>query len=156
MKFPLNYIYKLLFFFIILFIIFSLLYKFNIKNFIGKLNYKLYIYSSILCTILFLLFLYILLNKTDLDKNIIDSIYQNILFIIIFSILWVISSKYFINIFNYLFLLLLCMFNYYLLNNILNIKENNVYKKYISIISIFYLLFHHFFIDFILWNYYHK
>jgi hypothetical protein len=65
MKFPFFYTLILFIFFIILIIIFNSFYKnFNISKFIGNLNKDLYIYSSILCIIFFIItYIYIIIKN---------------------------------------------------------------------------------------------
>lgn len=155
MRFSINYISILFLSFIILLFIFYIFYKSNLKLFIGKLNNTLYIFSSMICVIGFLItFLYICLknNFNEREKN---DIFIYILLIIISTTLWIPSSYYKMIYFNILFLLLLCLSNFFLLFTLINIHENKyIILHKISIISVSYLLFHHFFIDLIMWTYY--
>lgn len=153
MKFPNHYILLLFILFLILIYVFYYFYNFNVSLFIGKLNKKLYIYSSIICIFGFLITFYYIFIKNDFIKKTTLYIFITICMMLISTILWIISSM--IKILNIIFLLFLCFGNLLLLLLLLNIKENN-YKilRYISIISITYLLFHHIFIDLYLWNLY--
>ena len=153
MKFPNHYILLLFILFLILIYVFYYFYNFNVSLFIGKLNKKLYIYSSIICIFGFLITFYYIFIKNDFIKKTTLYIFITICIMLISTILWIISSM--IKILNIIFLLFLCFGNLLLLLLLLNIKENN-YKilRYISIISITYLLFHHIFIDLYLWNLY--
>ena len=155
MRFPIFNIIILSLTFIFMLSIFYFLYKFDLSEFIGGLNNKLYIYSALICIISFLIaFCYILL-KNDFTKEEIDKIFVRILFIMIFTMLWIISSYYKNKFLNILFLSILCIVNFDLIIVIKNIQEEK-YKilKYLSILCISYLLFHHVVIDLLLWNYY--
>lgn len=153
MKFSNNYIIILFLLFLLLIFTFYYFYKFNISKFTGKLNKYIYIYSTIICIIGFCITFYYIIIKDDFNKSLIFNIFNSICMIIIPTILWIISSYYNIILLNIIFLLILCISNIYLLNTIINIDENNyILLKYISIISISYLLFHHIFIDLYLWN----
>jgi hypothetical protein len=160
MNFPIYYSILLVISFILLLIIFYSNYKFNISQFIGKLNKKLYIISSIICIISFLLTYYYISIKKDFTKNETIFIFVEILIIILATCGWIIFSTqktdHSIFFFNILFLIILSIANGYLLYTIYNINEIK-YKilHIISIISVAYLLFHHIFIDLILWNYFH-
>jgi hypothetical protein len=155
MKFPNHYILLLFVLFLLLIYVFYYFYNFNISLFIGKLNKKLYIYSSIICIFGFLITFYYILIKNDFIKKTTLYIFISICIMLISTILWIISSYYMVKILNIIFLLFLCLGNVVLLLLLFYIKENN-YKilRYISILSITYLLFHHIFIDLYLWNLY--
>lgn len=154
MRFPIKYTILLFIAFTLLLYIFNFYYNFNIKKFIGSVNYNLYIYSTILCILFFLIFYYYILIKTNFTLYTINHIFYNILIMIISTILWITSSYYNIKLLNIFFITIICMANYNLLNTIINYDEEKMilYKK-ICIIMLIYLLFHHVFIDLFLWNY---
>jgi hypothetical protein len=155
MKFPFFYTKLLFLSFIVGILIFYILYNTNISKFIGGLNNKLYLYSALLCTVGFLVTFYYIIIKDDFTKDEVDNIFIGIMIIIKYTILWIISSYYNNKFFNILFLFILCIGNYYLLDTMLRINETKyILLKKISNISISYILFHHIFIDLILWNYY--
>jgi hypothetical protein len=155
MRFPILFSIILFLTFILLLFVFYFFYGNDLIKFIGRLNNNLFKYSALICIFGFLiLYLYILL-KTNFTKEDNDKIFINIITILICTILWIISSYYNIKILNILFLFALCIVNLYLIFSIINLKEEN-YKilKNISIIFLYYLLFHHLVIDLLLWNYY--
>jgi len=155
MRFPILYTIILFLIFILLLFIFYYFYRTNLTKFIGNLNNNLFKYSALICISGFLiLYLYILL-KTNFTKEDINKIFIRIITILVCTILWIISSYYNIKILNILFLFILCVANLYLIFLIINLREEN-YKilKNISVISLYYLLFHHVVIDLFLWNYY--
>jgi len=155
MRFPNYYIIVLFLSFIITLVIFYIFYRTNILKFIGDLNNKLYIYSALICIIGFLITFYYIIIKDNFTKDQIDKIFTTILIIIKCTSLWIICSYYKIKILDIIFLSILCISNYYLLNTIINIPEEKyIMLKNISILSISYLLFHHVVIDLFLWNYY--
>ena len=156
MKFSNNYIIILFLLFLLLLLTFYYFYKFNYIKFIGNLNKYIYIYSTIICIIGFCITFYYIYIKNDFEEKITFYIFYSICIIIISTLLWIISSYYNIKILNIIFLITLCIGNIYLLNTINDINEKNyITLRYISIISISYLLFHHAFIDLYLWNIYH-
>lgn len=139
--------------FLILLYVFYLFYGLNLSKFIGKLNYNLYIYSTIISIISFLIVYFYILIKDDKKSD--YNIFLSILLMLISAILWVISSYYNMKLLNIFFIFLICIFNIYLLYLIINVNEReNKILKYISILVLYYLLFHHIFIDLILWNYF--
>ena len=133
-----------------IFLIFYFLYKNNLDIFIGKLNKKLYIFSSIISIIgFFILFIYIYIQ---------DKINDNFIYIfyMLFGFnLWLIFRYYNQYILSIISIIIICISNYFLLHNIIN-NYNNKYKLLykLSIYSIYYLLFHHFIIDLFLWSYF--
>ena len=155
MRFSNLYIIILFLSFMLTLLIFYFFYKTDLLKFIGDLNNKLYIYSALICIIGFLITFYYIIIKDNFTKDEIDKIFITILIIIKCTSLWIICSYYKIKILDIIFLSILCISNYYLLNTIINIEEEK-YKllKNISIISVSYLLFHHVVIDLFLWNYY--
>jgi hypothetical protein len=155
MKFPFYYTLVLFLTFILLLFVFYINYKINIYKFIGKLNKNLYIYSTILCIIGFLITYYYILLKNNFTKYDVNKIFITILLILLCTILWIISSYYKLKILNILFISILCIVNFYLFYIIKNLDEDK-YKilKNISVICILYLLFHHVVIDLFMWNYY--
>jgi len=155
MRFPIKYTILLFITFVLLLYIFNFYYNFNIKKFIGRVNYNLYVSSTILCILCFLIFYGYILIKTDFTLYTINHIFYNILIMIISTTLWIISSYYNIKLLNIFFILIICVANYNLLNTIINCDEEKMilFKK-ICIIMLMYLLFHHVFIDLFLWNYY--
>jgi hypothetical protein len=155
MRFPSVYIESLFLSFILTLVIFYFFYKTNLSNFIGDLNNELYIYSALICIIGFLITFYYIMIKDNFTQEDVDKIFITILIIIKCTSSWIICSYYKIKILDIIFLSILCISNYYLLIAIINIHEEK-YKilKYMSILSISYLLFHHIAIDLFLWNYY--
>jgi hypothetical protein len=155
MRFPIKYTILLFIAFTLLLYIFNFYYNFNITKFIGRVNYNLYIYSTILCILFFLIFYFYILIKTDFTLYTINNIFYNILIMIISTTLWIISSYYNIKLLNIFFISIICMSNYNLLYAIINCDEEKMilFKK-ICIIMLIYLLFHHIFIDLFLWNFY--
>ena len=155
MRFPIKYTILLFITFVLLLYIFSFYYNFNIKKFIGRVNYNLYLSSTILCILCFLIFYGYILIKTDFTLYTINHIFYNILIMIISTTLWIMSSYYNIKLLNIFFIVIICIANYNLLNTIINCDEEKMilFKK-ICIIMLMYLLFHHVFIDLFLWNYY--
>jgi len=139
----------LLFTFILSIYIFVRLFFHNLKLFFGNMNPKLYIISTILCIILFLPFVYYI-NVVKLSNKDIYSIFFNLLIMIVSFILWIISIYYNKFIYRNLSIIIIIIVNINLIY-ILSKSKQNVDK--ISIIGLSYLLFHHFFIDFVLWNY---
>jgi len=157
MRFPISYSIILFLTFMILLFVFYYFYKTNLIKFIGNLNNNLFKYSALICIFGFLIFYLYILLKTNLTKEDNDKIFINIITIVICTILWIISSYYNIKILNILFLFVLCVANLYFIFLIKNLKEEK-YKilKNISIIFLYYLLFHHLVIDLLLWNYYNQ
>jgi hypothetical protein len=147
----------LLFFFILSLYVFYIYYRNNVKLFIGNINPKLYLLSVILCILLFLPFIYYI-NIIKLRNNEINQIFINLFLMILGFIMWMISIYYKKVIFRTFFILVIIFANINLINiiykkmNMINTINNKV-LQYITIIGLCYLLFHHVFIDFILWNY---
>ena len=132
-----------------IFLQFYFLYKNNLNIFIGKLNKKLYIYSSIISIIgFFILFIYICI------QNKINENFTYIFYMLLGFNLWLIFRYYDQYILSILSIIIICISNYFLLYSIIN-NYNNKYKLLykLSIYSIYYLLFHHFIIDLFLWSY---
>jgi hypothetical protein len=155
MRFPVSYTVILFLTFLFLLLTFYFFYETDLSKFIGNINNKLYIYSSLICIFGFsILYLYILI-KDDFTKKDIDRIFVRILTILKCAILWIISAYYNIKILNILFLGILCIVNLDLIIVIKNLKEKkyNLLKN-LSLVSLSYLLFHHIIIDLFLWNYY--
>ena len=155
MKFNYIYLFILLFVFIILFYIFYAYYKLNLKEFIPNRLYNIYIYSTIICILLFLFFVYYILIKNDFIQITITKIFTSILCMMLGFGLWIISNYYKNKLFSIICVLFISISNLYLLYIVSYIDEyKNNYKllKQISLVSIFYLLFHHIVIDLILWN----
>jgi hypothetical protein len=158
MKFNYFYLFILLLEFIIILYVFLKLYGTNIKKFIPYNLYTVYIYSTFICIITFLLFVYYLLIKNDFLQNTINNIFFSIFCMLLGLGLWIISTyyskkNYIPYILSILCVLFIIISNIYLLYIVSYIDETK-YKllKQISLITVFYLLFHHIVIDLILWN----
>jgi hypothetical protein len=154
MKFNIEYFYYLFIFLFNIFIVFYYYFELKLDKFIPEKIYKLYIFSSITCILLFLIFIYYLFINDNFNKITINKIYYAI-FIMLYSLMyWIISCYYQCEILNILFVLCIIISNIYLLFIVYNINEKK-YKtiKNLSIIAILYLLFHHIYIDLFLWNY---
>ena len=118
-----------------------LFYKYN------KINNSIYIYSTILCIILFLPFI-LYINIVNLDKNTEILIFFDLFIIVISFTLWIISIYYKKTLFINLFIIIIIIVNIHLLY-IVNSSKIHSSLKNLSIFGISYLLFHHIFIDFI-------
>ena len=118
-----------------------LFYKYN------KINNSIYIYSTILCIILFLPFI-LYINIVNLDKNTEILIFFDLFIIVISFTLWIISIYYKKTLFRNLFIIIIIIVNIHLLY-IVNSSKIHSSLKNLSIFGISYLLFHHIFIDFI-------
>jgi hypothetical protein len=138
MLYYLNIILAILFL-IVIYIVY--LYKKNLLTIFEKIIPNIYYFSTSLSILLFLPFFYYI-NIIELDRFTNYFIFFNILFMLIFFALWFIMLK---NIFVLFIIIaninLICILFY------INNKLYNTLKK-ISIIGLFYLLFHHVFIDF--------
>jgi hypothetical protein len=149
----------LLFSFMFSLYIFYIYFYNNLSLFFGKINHSLYTYSTIACIILFLpFFYYINTNTKNIGNKNNNLIFINLFIMILSFTLWMISIYYKKFIFRNLFIMIIIIVNINLLkiilfDNTIN-NKNNMLARYLSIIGLSYLLFHHFFIDFVLWNYY--
>ena len=149
---PINLLYPILFTTILLFFFLFSLYVYyiyfynNSSMFFGKINKYLYIFSTIICVILFIPFIYYI-NTNNLGNYNNMSIFIDILIMITSFILWMISIYYKNVLFRNVFIIIIIIVNIHLLYIVNN-------KDILSMIGLSYLLFHHIFIDFILWNYY--
>ena len=128
MKFNYFYLFILLLEFIIIFYIFLKLYNTNIKKFIPYNLYTLYIYSTIICIISFLLFFYYILIKNDFISNTINKIFLSIFSMLLGLGLWIVLSYYskqnnMLNILSILSVLFIIISNIYLLYVIFYINE---------------------------------
>ena len=151
-QFPINLTFILFILFLFLMYIFYTYFYNNSMLFFGNINKSLYIYSTILCIFLFIPFVYYI--------NIINLGYKNNirifidLFIMILSFtLWMISIYHKNVLFRNIFIIMIIIVNIDLIYILFNNSTINT-LKIISIYGLCYLLFHHFVIDFILWNYY--
>jgi hypothetical protein len=161
--YPIYFTIILLFSFIFSLYIFYIYFYNNLSLFFGKMNHSLYITSTIICIILFLPFVYYI-NTINLGNKNNNFIFSNLFIMILSFTLWMISIYYKNIIFRNLFIMIIIIVNINLLKNILfdnkkdkivvDNKKDNIVARYLSIIGLSYLLFHHFFIDFVLWNYY--
>ena len=93
MKYPIYLTLILLFTFLLSLYIFIKLFSNHLTLFFGNMNRKLYIFSTILCVILFLPFVYYI-NIFKLNHSEIYSIFFNLLIMIVSFILWITSIYY--------------------------------------------------------------
>jgi len=174
LQFPITLTFILLIFFIFSLYIFYIYFYNNLKLFFGNINKSLYIYSTILCIILFIPFIYYInIINVGYKNNI--RIFIDLIIMISSFTLWIISIYNKNILFRNIFIIMIIIVNidliYVLLdnkNNTMNLSKRSGDKelfpgersskenilKTISIFGMSYLLFHHFVIDFILWNYY--
>lgn len=155
MKYPIYITLILLCTFLLSLYIFIKLFNNNLTLFFGNMNRKLYIFSTILCIILFLPFIYYI-NVVKFNNSKIYSIFFNLLIMIISFILWITSIYYKNSLYRNISIIIIIIVNINLIYILLNSenKTNFQYLHFLSIIGLYYLLFHHFFIDFVLWNKY--
>ena len=144
--YPISLTIILLFFFFISLYIYYIYFYNNSSIFFGKINKMLYICSTIICIILFIPFIYYVNNNNLGDYNN-RFIFIDLLVMITSFIFWMISIYYKNFLFRNLFIIIIIIVNIHLLY-IIN------HKDILSMIGLSYLLFHHIFIDFILWNFY--
>ena len=152
LQFPITLTSILLIFFLFSLYIFNIYFYKNLILFFGNINKSLYISSTIICIILFIPFIYYI-NITNLGYKNNIRIFIDLLIMILSFSLWMISIYNKKVLFRNIFIIMIIIVNIDLLYIIINDKHNNDILKIISIFGISYLLFHHFFIDFILWNY---
>ena len=153
MKYPIYLTLILLCTFLLSLYIFIKLFNNNLILFFGNMNRKLYIFSTILCIILFLPFIYYI-NVVKFNNSKIYSIFFNLLIMIISFILWITSIYYKNSLYRNVSIIIIIIVNINLIYILLNSenKTNFQYLRSLSIIGLCYLLFHNFFIDFVLWN----
>ena len=150
LQFPITFTLVLLLFFIFSLYIFYIYFHNNFNHFFGNMNKSLYITSTIICIILFLPFVYYI-NFYNLRYQSNIRIFID-LFIMIFSfILWMISIYYNNTLLRNIFIVMIIIVNIDLIYVLVNDNHSNLLKS-ISLFGLCYLLFHHFVIDFILYN----
>jgi len=154
LQFPINLTFILLIFFIFSLYIFYIYFYNNLMLFFGNMNKSMYIYSSILCIILFIPFIYYI-NIINLGFKNNTRIFIDLFIMILSFSLWIISIYNKNILFRNIFIIIIIIVNIDLIYILFSITSVSIFKT-ISIFGMFYLLFHHFVIDFILWNYYNN
>jgi len=134
----------------------TIIYHNNFTIIFKKINSLYYIISTILSIISFLPFFYFI-NITQLDKYTIYNIFITIFIMLTCFIYWFVYIDS--NFSNLIFIIIIIIANINLIYILLNYKDENINKnknknknklKILSTIGLFYLLFHHIFIDFLI------